>query len=73
MSTPDPKKPAAAKPETLEDLVYQPSISAGHRELARGNPLVTWPLTFLLYGTFGYTTWYFAQNTETGKIGRAHV
>lgn len=67
----DPKKaksPGAAPPEqSLEDAVYSPSLAAGNKAINRGNPLVTWTTTILMYGIFAGTFVALAKTTEVGK------
>jgi protein TonB len=67
----DPKKgqsPGAAAPaQSLEDAVYSPHLATGHEEINRGNPLITIPLTFLLYATFIGTGMWLGAQTKVGK------
>ena len=67
----DPKKgqsPGAAAPvQTLEDAVYQPSLAAGNKAINRGNPLVTWTTTIVMYGAFAGAFVALAKTTEVGK------
>lgn len=69
MST-DPKTnpPPNGKPqESLEDLVYRSSLSAGVKELKGASPIVSIPVTILTYGLFGLLAVTVAKHTEAGK------
>jgi protein TonB len=60
-------KGAAAPVQSLEDAVYSPHLATGHDDINRGNPLITIPITILMYGTFiGTGVWLGAQ-TKVGK------
>jgi protein TonB len=66
----DPKTnpPPNGKPqESLEDLVYRASLSAGNKELAGASPLVSIPVTILTYGLFGLLAVTVAKHTDAGK------
>lgn len=67
----DPKKgqsPGAAAPaQSLEDAVYQPSLAAGNKAINRGNPVITWATTILMYGAFAGAFVALAKTTEVGK------
>lgn len=67
----DPKKgqsPGAAAPaKSLEDAVYSPHLSTGKDQINRGNPLITIPVTMLMYGTFIGTGMWLGANTKVGK------
>ena len=67
----DPKKgqsPGAAAPtKSLEDAVYSPHLSTGKDQINRGNPLITIPVTMLMYGTFIGTGMWLGAQTKMGK------
>lgn len=67
----DPKKGqspgTAAPPQSLEDAVYTPHLATGHEQINRGNPMITIPVTFLMYATFIGTGMWLGANTKVGK------
>ncbi|MBI4912842.1 MAG: TonB family protein [Acidobacteria bacterium] len=69
MST-DPKTaqpPGGAKPQSLEDAVYTPSLASGNSTINKGNPLVTIPVTILVYGSFVGVGFWLGAQTKAGK------
>jgi protein TonB len=59
--------PKGAAPESLEDLVYRPSLSEGRREVQKASPLITFPATVLTYAVFGLLTWQLAKHSDAIK------
>ena len=65
-NTPQPP-PKAAKPESLEDLVYVPSLVAGNKNIGRANPLLTIPLTVATWAACGAVAFLLAKHTQAGR------
>jgi len=57
--------PKGGTPESLEDLVYRPSLSAGRKEVQKASPLVTIPATLLMYGAAILGAYYMAKHSES--------
>jgi protein TonB len=56
--------PRGAAPESLEDLVYRPSLSEGKREVQKASALITFPATVLTYAIFGVIAWQLAKHSD---------
>lgn len=59
--------PKGAAPESLEDLVYRPSLSEGKKEVQKASALVTFPATVLTYTIFGLLAWQLAKHSDAVK------
>ncbi len=56
--------PESGSPESLEDLVYRPSLLAGNKAIGKGSPWVTIPLTCVAVLLFGLGAWQLAAFTK---------
>jgi len=56
--------PKGASSESLEDLVYRPSLSEGKREVQKASPLITFPATVVTYALFGLLAWQLAKHSQ---------
>jgi protein TonB len=61
-------KPSNAPPsESLEDVVYRPSIAGDSKEMQGTNPLIAIPTAIITYTCVALLTFFVATRTEAGK------
>lgn len=56
--------PQGGKPESLEDLVYRPTLSEGNKGVKKASPWVTVPTTIASYGLFILLAWQLAKHNQ---------
>ena len=66
----DPKTnapPPGGKSESLEDLIYRPSLASSNAACTKTSPLITIPATIVMYSICAYGVFYLAKQSDAVK------